>query len=371
MSYLITDIRTYVVQVPLASTWQTSLYKSNATRGHAIVEVTTEGGVKGYGEASPSAAFMGETADTIKFMNDTYLAPLLRGKDIRNIGTIHQLMDSSIYGMYSAKATIDIAVHDALAKTLDQPLYAIIGGLLNEKIPLTYVIGMTSDDRIFKEVEEAVEFSYEVIKIKVGSDWEKEAAIINKVCAFIQRKGLHTRVRLDANQGFTVDDAIRFAGRLTHKGLIDAFEQPVQKRNVSGLLEVKRYSGLPIMADESVFNLADAADVFERKAVHLLNIKLGKVGGIYPAKKIAAAAEAHGIPCTVGSNLELGIGIAANMHFVASTKNAVVPHDLFAGHMLHKRDIVDDSLKRHLQDGYLSVPDGAGLGVRLNEDWKN
>lgn len=364
MSFLIADIKTHVINVPLSTPWEISLYKAE-TRDHAIVELTTDNGIKGYGEASPSALFMGETASTIKFINDTYFTPLLIGKDIRNIGKIHSELNGTILGHFSAKATIDIAVHDAFAKVMDQPLYNILGGLINEKIALTYVIGMSSDNQIIDEVNKANKLSHRVIKIKVGSNWEQEASLINNVCEFILNNGFKTKVRIDANQGFTVNQAIRFANNLKYIHMIDAFEQPVNKRNVSGLVEVRRQTNLPIMADESIFSLEDAADVFNQKAVSLVNIKLGKVGGIYPAKKIAAVAEAHGIQCTVGSNLELGIGIAANMHFVASTINASIDHDLFAGYGLHEYDIVDQPLINQIKKGILYVPNEIGLGVNF------
>src|SRR5699024_8290244 len=111
----IKEINTYVVEVPLENEWRISLYASNV-REHAIVEVITEDGVKGYGEAAPSPAFMGETAATIKLVNDLYLAQVVVGQPINHLSTIHERMDGVIHGQSAAKSAIDIAIHDAWGK---------------------------------------------------------------------------------------------------------------------------------------------------------------------------------------------------------------------------------------------------------------
>ena len=133
----IVNISAKVLEIPLKTTWQTSLYATN-TRAHCIVRVVTEDGIRGYGEASPAAAFMGETAYTMETVISRYLAPALAGKSVLDISMINDLMDRIIAGNTSAKAAVDIAVHDAAGKALKVPVYALLGGKRRDTFQLVW-----------------------------------------------------------------------------------------------------------------------------------------------------------------------------------------------------------------------------------------
>ncbi len=121
----------------------------------------------------------------------------------------------------------------------------------------------------------------------------------------------------------------------------------------------------PIMADESVSDFHSAGVVIREQACDSVNIKVGKVGGLTMAKKIAACLEAEGLLATAGSNLEVGIGSAASIHFVASTVNADIPNDMLLGGPLHQHDIIIEDFK--VKDGYVEVPQKPGLGIEVDE----
>ncbi len=364
MGNKIKAINTYVVDVPLVNEWKISLYASS-TRGHAIVEVVTEDGVKGYGEAAPSPAFMGETAATIKLVNDLYLAPALIGQEIHHLSTIHERMDGVIYGQSSAKSAIDIALHDAWGKTEGKPVYDLVGGLYRKEIPLTYVIGMKSDEEAYKEAERVIDLGFEMMKIKVGSDPVRDIRVVESIRQAITDSGKDVRIRLDGNQGYSVSDAIKVMKELERTGDIESIEQPVEKWDLFGMKKIRESINTPVMADEMVFSLNDMTNIVKMECADIVNLKTCKVGGIHQSKKIAGIAEAAGMTCTIGSNLELGVGIAASMHVAASTPVIVNPSDFICGAYLHEHDLIETPMWDIVNNGKIEVSDAPGLGIEL------
>ncbi|MEC9488065.1 MAG: enolase C-terminal domain-like protein [Halanaerobium sp.] len=368
MSSRILEVKTRVIEVPLKDEWKISLY-SASTRRHALVQVITEDGIDGFGEASPSPAFMGETADTIKLVVDQYLAPAIEGLEVNNIARIHREMNRAILGNSAAKSAVDIAVHDAMAKGLEIPLYQIIGGKYRESIPLTYVIGIKDDQQIYNELIKCIKQGFKVIKVKVGREPERDIALVSRIHQIIEENGAEMKIRLDGNQGYDTRTAIRVINKLEERVEIEAIEQPINKKNLTGLKEIKTQIKCPLMLDETIFSPEDAINAIRMDVADVINLKIAKVGGIYQARKIAGMAEAAGMRCTVGSNLELGLGIAASLHFVASTPVVTYPSDFICGYFLHNDDLIETDFQEYIKDGYLQIPEGPGLGVKIKGEW--
>jgi o-succinylbenzoate synthase len=367
MSSEIIAVNTYIVEVPLTNQWSISLYSAN-TRRHAIVEVVTEDGIRGYGEASPSPAFMGETADTIKLVVDSYLNPAVIGLNVNELATIHKKMNDVIYSNSAAKSAIDIAVHDAWGKTLQTPVYQLIGGEYRKKIPLAYVVGIKNNHDAYEEALKRIEQGFEVVKVKVGKDEKRDIELVNLIRKAITDSGKDVKLRLDANQGYDVPTAIKVIQTLESSGELEAIEQPTKKWNLLGLKEIRTKVNTPIMIDETVFGPEDAMTAIKLEIADIINLKICKVGGLYQAKKIAALAESAGMSCTVGSNLELGIGIAASLHFVASTPVVKHPSDFICGVYLHDYDLLENSIEEIVEGGIANLTAGPGLGIRINKE---
>ncbi|MBW1971473.1 MAG: hypothetical protein JRI44_01355 [Deltaproteobacteria bacterium] len=355
----IKNIKTDVIKVPLKKTWKISLY-SAGVRYHIVVQIETENGIKGYGEVSPSPAFMGEEARIIKNVIDQFLAPQLIGSDPFDMELIHSQMDKAIQGNGAAKAAIDIALYDLQGKILDIPVYMLLGGKYRSEIPLTWVVSIQDINSALEEAERFIKIGIKTIKIKIGTDPKRDIALIEELR---NRYGNTINIRVDANQGYRVDEAVRVLDKMESFDL-DAIEQPVAAWDLEGMQYLANSLKTPIMADESVFSLEDAYKVIKMRAADIINIKIGKVGGIYPAKKIAAIAQAANIPITIGSNLELGIGSAASIHFGISTKNVLYPCDLMIGPDLHEFDFIDPSFS--MEGGIVQPFDAPGLGVKVN-----
>lgn len=355
----IKDIRVEVLELPLKKQWKIALYAAN-TRSHAVLRVVTEDGVIGYGETSPSPAFMGETAYTIKLVVDRYLAPALIGQNVFDIGRIHDIMDTVIYGNYAAKATVDIALYDAMGKSLGVPVYKLLGGQYRKRVELSWVVGMQDLEGAIDEAKRNIELGYKVMKVKVGNSPEID---YNLVKSIREALGPEVKIRLDANQGYDCRTAVEVFSKLEQFDL-ESIEQPVRRWDIEGMKFLRSKLKTPIMADESVSCLYDGITIIREKAADIVNIKVGKVGGLYVAKQIAGALEAAGMAATAGSNLEVGVGSAASVHFVASSKNVSLPNDLLLGAPLHEYDIIDGGLD--MADGEVVCPEGPGLGVEVD-----
>lgn len=360
----IVRVHTHIVEIPLLTEWRISLYATNSRR-HAVVEVVTEDGISGFGEASPSPAFMGETADTVKTVVDRYLGPAVAGLRVNELAAMHDRMNRAIYSNAAAKSAVDIAAHDAWGKCLNQPVYDLIGGAFRKSIPLAYVVGMKSTDSAYDEAMKYIAQGYSVIKVKVGTEPRRDIELVNLVRQAIADSGSNTRVRLDANQGYNVSDAVRVIRTLEDSGELESVEQPTVKWDLCGLAEIRSKVNTPIMIDETVFGPEDTMKAISQRCGDVINLKVCKVGGLYKATRIAAMAEASGMTCVVGSNLEQGIGIAASMHFVASTPVVSGACDFFAGSYLHEYDLIDLGVPEWIENGHLKVWPGSGLGVNF------
>jgi o-succinylbenzoate synthase len=358
----IVQVFTHIVEVPLINEWRISLYAAK-TRRHAVVEVVTEDGVHGFGEASPSPAFMGETADTIKVVVDNYLAPAVLGLSVSETASLHDRMNKVIYGNSAAKSAVDIAVHDSWGKTLGLPVYELIGGAYRKEVPLAYVVGIKNTESAYDEALKYIGQGYSVIKVKVGNEPARDIELVNLVRRAIADAKAPARVRLDANQGYNVATAVRVISELEATGDLESVEQPTVKWNTDGIGQIRGKVRTPIMIDETVFGPEDAMKAVKQGIADIINLKVCKVGGLYQARKIAAMAEASGMSCVVGSNLELGIGIAASLHFVASTPVVNMACDFFAGSYLHEYDLVHESIPDLIEGGRMKLIAGPGLGV--------
>jgi len=356
-------IEAFLIVVPLKKTWEISLYRTE-TRNHALVEVESESGMIGWGEVSPAPAFMGEDGRYIVDIIDHLLAPPLIGLNAFDLEALHLRMERTLHGNGAAKAAIDIAFHDLLGKILDLPTFQILGGKVREEVPLSWVIGIQTIEKAIEEAQYYLKKGIQTIKVKIGSNPKED---LKKIGLLREKLGDQVRLRVDANQGYRPDEAVKILRQMEAFNL-ESIEQPVPAYDIDGMKMVADALDTPIMADESVFNLQDGFRVISHRAADIVNIKVGKVGGLLPSKKIAALAQSANIPCTIGSNLELGIGTSASLHFGLSTPNILYPCDLAIGPFLHQEEIIDPSFE--LLDGKIDPMEGPGLGVQLRRTLK-
>ncbi len=312
-----------IVWRPSSSRLVTSYGAPPARRPHVMVRLTDEGGRIGYGEASPLPAFTGETADSILIQLRTRLLHQVTGRSASEVNAIHEAMNM-LPGNSGAKAAVDMALHDLFGKQVGVPTAHLLGGTLRESIPITMPLGVDEIAITVGAAEAAVGRGIRTLKLKVGPEPDLD---IGRVRAVREAVGPDVSIRIDANQGYDVPTAIRVISRLAEVG-IEYVEQPVAAWDVRGMAEVRRQTGVPIGADESLHTLQDAVRLIEAGAVDHFMIKLIKTSGLAPARAISDLAAAYRIGIVVVSPFETQIGSAAGLHLALSAPTATLAHEI-------------------------------------------
>lgn len=337
----------------------------NVAGEHVLIAVHTDEGIVGYGESAPMVSYSGETQSDSFHALTEYLQHAIAGLDPFDFEKIHSTMDRALPEHYFAKSAIDIALYDLIGKKLNVPVYKLLGGKVRSGIDITGVIGIGTTDEMIAEANDYVRKGLKTIKVKIGSDPQKDMEIVREIRRSV---GPDVLIRIDANQGYDVSTAIRTIRKLEQYD-IELVEQPVKKWDLYGMAAVAAAVDTPIEADESMFTLHDAMNIIKHRAADIINIKILKPGGLYPAKKVAALCEAEGITCLVGSMVEYGIGTVAGLHFAASTPSVKHACEL-VGPSLFRYDILkEDYSSDAFVDGRMIVPEGPGLGVALKDEY--
>ncbi|SIQ19387.1 mandelate racemase/muconate lactonizing enzyme family protein [Halanaerobium kushneri] len=352
----IKDLKVYYLKVPLKKEFKTSL-RTVKIAEEIIVEIETDTGDIGYGEAAPTAVITGDINSSISGIIQKYIRPKLIGESIGNIEKIHFLIEESAVNNNSAKAAVEMAVYDLFAQKLDVPLYKILGGYRNS-LNSDLSISVNSPAQMKVEALQAVSDGYQVLKLKVGKDYQKD---LDRFRAVRNAVGKNIKIRLDANQGWQPKEAVSIIRAMEAENLKpELIEQPVKADDYQGLKFVRDSVLTPIMADESLFSARDCLHLLKMQACDLINIKLMKAGGIYNALKINAIAEAYGIEVMLGSMLEAKVSVTAAAHLAAAKKN-ITRLDLDAPLYLAE-DPVEGGII--LNGRQISFPDEKGLGIR-------
>lgn len=321
------DVRSFRFEEPMKIAFATIVDMQTC-----IVTVTTDEGVTGYGEAAPFSYVTGDSLATVLSVGEDLKESLI-GMDPRAIGAIHRAMDSMYAGNGAIKAGIDIACYDIAAKAAGVPLYKYLGGD-DPALHSDVTIGIGTPEAMAKAAGEWVEKGFDIIKVKLGEDIALDTA---RIAAIREKVGEDIRIRVDANQGWSVNDTVRISKALDELG-VDLIEQPVPAHDLAGLAEIKTRTDLLIAADESCHSIYDAARIAAMRAVDVVNIKLMKCGGIYNAIKIAAICEGAGIPCMIGCMGESTLANLAGMHLAAATDN-IRDIDLDSVYILKQEDV--------------------------------
>ncbi len=295
------------VTTPLHTPFVTAL-RSTTTTDTVVVRVTDSDGVTGWGEAPQVWQVTGESLAGAEACVTGPLTSAVTGRDPDDLQALCRSVTGAVAANHGAKAAVDVALHDLVARRRGISLPVLLGGTsLRVPTDVTLAAGDAAD--LGAAARSRVVDGFTVLKMKVGTD---AATDVERVRAVRAAVGETVRIRLDANQGWTPRDAVRVISALEDAGLgVELVEQPVPAADLDGLARVTAAVATPVMADEAVFTLADLSAVIERGAATLVNVKLAKAGGLTPARDQLVLAAAHGIGTMVGSMMETGVGVAA------------------------------------------------------------
>jgi muconate cycloisomerase len=337
---------------------------------YVLVRATDDVGRVGLGEASVTAVWSGETqAGTIALVRDV-LAPLVVGADPFDLEWIGQRLDRAAFGNSFAKAAVEMALLDLQGQALGVPLYRLLGGKAHAEpgadapgrsLRLKFVIGAVEPAVAAERARRVVKRGWHAVKVKVGRDPQAD---VERLRAVREAIGPDVWLSVDANGGYTVEQALWVASRFEALG-VTLFEQPTRRGDHRAMAAVRRRIGLPVMADESVFTPQDALEVIRHEAAGVLSLYPGKHGGVRATQQIAKLAEAAGVPCTIGSNLEREVATAAMAHVATATANIrceEFPGDLI-GPLYFTEPLTAAPLR--YESDRLWVPEAPGLGVTV------
>ena len=338
-----------------------------------LVKIYAEG-VVGYGQIRPISPghFIPETVYSVFAAVTEIYGPRLIGRDLSDLDWMWTMFDRVLPGNFNARAALDHAVHDALGKALGVPVYKLVGGLCQPRIPLEWSVSMAVEtDTMVREATRAVEeFGVRVLCIKAGDGrgWRRD---VENFAAIRRAVGKDIQLGVDPNCGWRLADAKR-AIRAMAEHQLEYVEQPIGRADVAGLAALREFmDGIPLMADERLVTLEDAYELARARAVDVFCIKLYKTGGLRRAKKIAAIAEASGTLLNVGGLAAFSqLEAAAAAHFYASTPPE---HMMPAGEFLFGVGAVGpDPLVPEtdfvVSDGHVDPPSRPGLGITVDEE---
>ena len=339
----------------------TTYGKAKQEKTHIIVMLEDEQGHRGYGEATPLSKFSGETSDIVKLVLERELLPLVLGLDSADIAVAHQCMDKHIYGNNAAKCAIDCAMYDLFAKTLQVPLYKLLGGCVRKQVPINRHIGIESVEQAKSLALNYLKQGFQSIKMKVGNDIEEDSKRIWAVRDILGDSG---RIRIDGNNGMSFSTASKLI-ELVKECDLEFYEQLLPKWDLEGMRALHQKFGISIATDEAVNSIQDAAQYAVAGAAEAFVIKLVKCGGLYPALGIAALANSYRMPVIITSTYDTQIGCATCLHLACTLPNANTACDLTAfavqpemAHMAHQLN------KMHMACG-----DAPGIGVFNMQDF--
>jgi len=337
-----------------ASTFKIATGSSDVEE-NVIVKIVS-GDMFGVGNANPT-----EVTHETRRSIETFLASVqkkLVGTDESDPDKLHTRLNAITNGDTAAKAAVDIALFDLLSKREKKPLYEYLGGDRNRMLT-DMTIGIESKEVTVQKAVKHYKAGFRALKIKVGLDLQDD---VRRVAAVRDAVGPKVELRVDANQGYTVEQAIKFCEDMRTLDVV-VVEQPVKAEDLAGLKRVTCESDVPIMADECVRSILDARKVAREGIADMINIKLMKSAGINDAVMINKFAEAANMCTMVGCMGEVQLSIAAGLHFALSSEN--VKYADLDSHF----NIVDDPTSGlKFEDGFLVVPGGPGIGVRTPLD---
>lgn len=357
--------------IPVSSAYGTRYYMDGV-----FLKITTDGGHFGFGEAGAVIpGYLGETQDSILSAITKILAPkALIGEDPLCIGAIVNKMDALLLGNTQAKAIVDLALHDLAGRILGVPVYKLLGGGNSIRNPIAWVVTAEDMKQVTEDARRAAKEGFGHIDIKVGA--LKPAEDIKRVASIREAVGKDVRLTVDANGAWTPDVAVNTLNRMQPYDLYGV-EQPTA--DIFGLAEVRRRTGLTVIADEAVRSLADLRAVIELRAADVCGVKIARVGGLYKTRQMVTVAEAAGIPLEILSTVGTGLLCAAEATMLSSSKwfsRWTIGHKASNGLMFihgvlntkemdRSKDVIKGGVE--IEHAHLTTPSGVGLGVEVDE----
>ncbi|WP_249870844.1 o-succinylbenzoate synthase [Oceanobacillus saliphilus] len=353
----ITEITIRHLQMKLKAPFTTS-FGTFTTKEFLLLEATDEAGTVGWGESVAFNApwYNEETLQTNWHMLEDFLIPLILNKEINHPDEVNELF-APIRKNNMAKSTLEGAVWDIYAQQTNQSLAKALGGT-KDKIEVGISIGIQeSIEELVALVDGYVKEGYKRIKVKIKPGWDVD------VMRTLRENFPNVAIMADANSAYHLED-------IDLLKQLDAFdltmiEQPLASDDIIDHAQLQKELKTPICLDESIHSLEDARKAVELGSTKIINIKIGRVGGLTEAKKIHDYCEANGIPVWCGGMLESGVGRSHNVA-LTTLSNFILPGDTAGSSRYWEKDIIVPEVVA--TDGYIKVPQTTGIGYEVDQE---
>lgn len=325
-----------------------------------LVRLETTGRFAGHGEAPVAPFLTGETVPSILAALDL-ISQAIVGRNARDIVALGEVIHGAIVGNAAAKAAVDVALHDAVARDYGIPVYRLLGGMTQDEFACLTLIGNSNKARDLSDVSTRKAEGFTAFKLKVANgDLDEEAAALTEMRATLGPRAL---VCADANGGWTPAEAIRFV-KLVEKASPDFLEQPVTPDDADGMIRVSRASSVPIGADESIHHIADIRRLLASGASAGGAFKIMKLEGI--TRCMAAVRLCRALGGDVNLSGKFGESSVAN---AATLAVATAVGGVNWGLSLTNNYLADDIVRKPVmvQNGRIRPIDSPGIGVDIDE----
>jgi len=325
---------------------------------NVFLKLETDDGIIGWGCATPDSV-TSETKESVVKSFNNIVKDILVGTDPTRINLLNDIIEEKLKGNPSLKAGVNMGLYDLIGKKADMPLYKLLGGY-RDKIETSVTLGLNPVDAMVEKAKDFVSQGFTCLKVKIGMDPNQDIEAVQAIRSAI---GPNIKIRLDANEGYNVEQTLNVILTLENLGTdIEFLEQPTPAIYLYALKEVTAQCPVPIMADETALTLRDSLKAVKMEIADMINIKLMKIGGITNAIKANVFAEVAEIPVMIGCMNESMAAMAAGVHFACAYKN-VQYADLDSA-LDFEKDIVKGGAT--YKDGFVIPSDEPGLGLEVD-----
>jgi L-alanine-DL-glutamate epimerase-like enolase superfamily enzyme len=350
----IAQIETTKLEMPYKKPLVTATNNFTVARG-LLVKAVTDAGVEGYGY-SDLFPRTGETPESAAHFVEIVLKPGVLNRDLDDLGSMRAEMDHALTANPRAKAALEGALYDALARSVHIPLYLLFGGRYRNEIRVIKMVSVGEPDAMVEEARQLAHGGM-ALKLKLTGRIASDLAC---VAAVRKAVGDDVFIKVDANEAYDAKTAIRLAKALADHG-VEIFEQPVPRDHFDALREVKKHSPVKIEADQSVRSAADAQMLIKNRMIDAVNTGIPKAGSIAEVRRIAELCQLNGIHCALSNTAGSMVGDAAAVHLAASTPGIAPLCELGEFEVVTG----DPFFGLSVEQGVIRVPEGDGLGVSL------
>ncbi|WP_247004312.1 mandelate racemase/muconate lactonizing enzyme family protein [Halosolutus gelatinilyticus] len=337
-----------------------------------VVRVDTDEGISGWGEMR---VFL-SPATTITALEDG-VAPIVEGHSPFEVESLRRLLFIEYANVDMFFSAVEMACWDIVGKALEKPIYELLGGWTapgtttrrldtaydrENAVDVAYCLGILSPEESRIHAAKAVDEGFDVVKTKAGRDWKQD---VERIVAMDDEVDGRLDFRLDPNQGWRLDEAIRVGAALADAGVyLQYLEQPIRVDTHRSLARLRQRTPQPIGPNEDTYVAHNLRELIEHGALDVAVVDMTPAGGISGLRQVAAIAEDAGVPMAHHCAFDLGIRTAAILHAVSGIPGFTLPPDTV--YYAWEDDVIEEPFA--IEDGAIAVPDEPGLGIAVDED---